>query len=108
GSAKRPGSEKRPKNSQLTLHRTVPLHLDDLPPGAVLTGYESYVVQDLVIESKNTLYLRARYRLPDGSSILAPLPDDVIPGKHFGAPLIGYILHQYHNAGVTQGLLLQS
>jgi hypothetical protein len=108
GSAKRPGSEKRPKNSQLTIHHRVPLHIDDLPPGAILKGYEPYVVQDLVIESKNTLYLRARYDLPDGSSILAALPADVIPGKHFGATLIGYILHQYHNAGVTQGLLLQS
>lgn len=105
---KRPGSEKRPKNSQLTIHRTVPLHIDDLPPGAVLKRYESYMVQDLVIQSTNTLYLRARYQLPDGRSILAPLPVDVIPGKHFGVTLIGYILHQYHNAGVTQGLLLQS
>jgi hypothetical protein len=108
GLAKRPGSEKRAKNSQLTIHRTVPLHIDDLPPEAVLKGYESYLVQDLVIESQNTLYLRARYELPDGRSILAPLPADVLPGKHFGATLIGYILHQYHNAGVTQGLLLQS
>jgi hypothetical protein len=108
GSAKRPGSEKRPKNSQLTIHRTVPLHIDDLPPGAVLKSYERYLVQDLVMESKNTLYLRARYELPDGSSILAPLPAEVIPGKHFGATLIGSILHQHHNAGVTQGLLLQS
>jgi hypothetical protein len=108
GSAKRPGSEKRSKNSQLTIHRTVPLHIDELPPEAVLKCYEPYMVQDLVIESKNTLYLRARYELPDGSSILAPLPADVIPGKHFGATLIGYILHQHHNAGVTQGLLLQS
>src|SRR5438128_10802001 len=40
GSAKRPGSEKRPKNSQLTIHQRVPLHIDDLPPGAVLKGYE--------------------------------------------------------------------
>jgi Transposase IS66 family len=108
GSAKRPGSEKRPKNSQLTIHHRVPLLIDDLPPGAVLKSYEPYVVQDLVMESNNTLYLRARYELPDGSSILAPLPAEVIPGKHFGATLIGYILHQYHNAGVTQGLLLQS
>src|SRR6516225_1774755 len=108
GSAKRPGSEKRPKNSQLTIHHTVPLHIDDLPSGAVLKCYEPYMVQDLVLESKNTLYLRARYELADGRSIVAPLPAEVLPGKHFGATLIGYILHQYHNAGVTQGLLLQS
>ena len=106
--AKRPGSAKRAKNCQLTIHRTVPLDIDPLPCGAALKGYEPYMVQDLVIESKNTLYLRARYELPDGRSILAPLPAEVLPGKHFGTTLIGYILHQYHNAGVTQGLLLQS
>jgi Transposase IS66 family len=108
GSTKRPGSEKRFKNSQLAIHRTVPLHIDDLPAGAVFARYEPYMVQDLVIENRNTLYLRARYKLADGHSILAPLPADVLPGKHFGTTLIGYVLHQHHNAGVTQGLLLQS
>src|SRR5205085_8180758 len=54
GSAKRPGSEKRPKNSQLTIHRTVPLCISELPPGAAFKCYEPYLVQDLVIESKNT------------------------------------------------------
>ncbi len=68
---KRPGSEKRSKNAELTIHHTVPLHIDDLPIGAVFKGYEDYIVQELVIESQNTLYLRARYQLPDGSSVLA-------------------------------------
>ena len=103
---KRPGSEKRSKNAELTIHQRVPLHLDHLPDGAVFKGYEDYVVQELLIETRNTLYLRARYQLPDGSSVLAPLPADVIPGSHFGPTLTGYILHQYHN-GLTQGLLLQ-
>jgi Transposase IS66 family len=103
---KRPGSEKRSKNAELTIHRTVPLHIDDLPPGAVFKGYEEYVVQELVIENQNTLYLRARYLLPDGSSVLAPLPADVIPGSHYGPMVTSYILHQYHN-GLTQPLLLE-
>lgn len=108
GSVKRPGSAKRPRNGQLTIHRTVTLHPDHLPPGAVLKGYEAYLVQDLVIEGHNTLYRRARYELPGAGSLLAPLPAEVLPGKHFGATLIGYVVHQYHHAGVTQGLLLQS
>ncbi len=103
---KRSGSEKRSKNAELTIHRRVPLHIDDLPPGAVFKGYEDYIVQELVIESRNILYLRARYRLPDGSSVLAPLPADVIPGSHYGPTLMSYILHQYHN-GLTQPLLLE-
>ena len=57
---KRPGSEKRSKNAELTIHHTVPLDVDNLPPGAVFKGYEDYVVQELVIQSDNTLYLRAR------------------------------------------------
>lgn len=102
---KRPGSEKRSKNAELPIHHKVPLHIDDLPPGAVFKGYEEYLVQELVIENRNTLYLRARYQLPDGSSILAPLPADVIPGSHYGPTLTSYILHNYHN-GLTQALLL--
>jgi hypothetical protein len=50
--------------------------------------------------------LRARYELPDGSSVLTPLPDEVLPGSHFGPNLIAYILNQYHHAHVTQPLLL--
>jgi hypothetical protein len=103
---KRPGSEKRSKNAELTIHRRVPLHIDDLPLGAVFKGYEDYIVQELVIESQNTLYLRARYQLPEGSSLLAALPAEVISGSHYGPTLTSYILHQYHN-GLTQPLLLE-
>src|SRR6267378_3011920 len=46
GSQKRPGSEKRSKNSELKIHDTVPLRIDDLPPGAVLKSYERFIVQD--------------------------------------------------------------
>lgn len=102
---KRPGSEKRPKTSQLTIHDEVWLDLDNPPAGAVFKGYESYVVQELVIEAKNTRYWRARYALPEGGSLLAPLPADVSDGSHFGPTLRSYVLDQYHDAHVTQPLL---
>ena len=35
-------------------------------------GYEAYVVQELIIQNDNTRYLRARYDLPGGGSVLAP------------------------------------
>jgi hypothetical protein len=105
---KRPGSAKRPKTAQLHIHREVPLHPEGLPAGATFRGYEPYVVQELLIRSENTRYLRARYDLPAGGSVLAPFPAGVLPveGGHLGANLIAYILDQYHQAQVTGPLLL--
>jgi hypothetical protein len=106
--SKRPGSAKRPKTAELHIHQEVPLHPVDLPVGATFRGYEAYVVQELLIENDNTRYLRARYDLPGGGSVLAPFPMGVLPveGGHFGANLIAYILDQYHQAQVTEPLLL--
>ena len=107
--AKRAGSAKRPKTSELTIDREVVLHPESLPLGATLKGYEPYVVQELMIKTETTKYQRARYDLPDGGSVLAPLPSGVLPveGGHFGASLITYILNQYHQAQVTEPLLLE-
>jgi Transposase IS66 family len=107
--SKRPGSAKRPKTDELHIDHEVPLHPEGLPVGATLKGYEPYVVQDILIKNDNTRYLRARYVLPDGSSVLAPFPAGVLPveGGHFGPNLIAYILDQYHQAQVTEPLLLE-
>jgi hypothetical protein len=104
---KRPGSAKRAKTVELTIHEEVlvPIPDADLPAGAALIGYEPYVVQELILQTKNTRYLRARYRLPDGTTLLAPWPKDVPAGSHYGAGLISYVLDQYHHNHVTQPLL---
>jgi hypothetical protein len=104
---KRPGSEKRSKNSQFSIPEDIILLPDNLPPEAVFKGYEPYMVQELTIAAKATRYLRARFELPEGGSVLAPLPADVLPGSHFGPSLICYILDQYYHAHVTQPLLLE-
>jgi hypothetical protein len=106
--SKRPGAAKRPKTAELHIHREVRLHPEGLPAGAAFRGYELYVVQELVIHSENTRYLRARYNLPGGGSVLAPFPAGVLPveGGHFGANLVAYVLDQYHQAQVTEPLLL--
>src|SRR5262249_37272144 len=106
--SKRPGSAKRPKTAELHIHQVIPLHPEGLPAGATFRGYEAYVVQELVIANENTRYLRARYDLPGGGSVLAPFPAGVLPveGGHFGANLVAYILDQYHQAQVTEPLLL--
>src|SRR6266852_2936016 len=106
---KPPRKGRGPKNNQLTIHHEVPLHPEGLPVGATFKGFESYVVQDLIIKSDNTKYLRARYELPGGGSVLAPFPAGVLPveGGHFGAHLIAYALDQYHQAHVTEPVLLE-
>jgi hypothetical protein len=102
---KRPGSQKRSKNAELTIHKEVRLLPCDVPEGAIFKGYEPFVVQELKIACENTRYLRARFELPSGGTVLAPLPAEI--SSHFGPGLICYILDQYHHAHVTQPLLLE-
>ena len=104
---KRPGSEKRSKNVSLTITDEVVVPFPGPPDGSVHQRYEEYIVQELVIQAKATRYLRERIQLPDGSTLLAALPESVLDGKHFGPELIAYILYQYHQCHVTQPLLLE-
>ena len=104
---KRPGSDKRAKNASFLTPIEVRLPFPDRPPGAVSNGYEEYLVQELVLEAKVTRYWRERILLADGRTRLAPLPDDVLPGLHFGPGLLGFILYQHNQCNVTQGKLLE-
>jgi hypothetical protein len=85
----------------------VPVPLRDPPPGATRHGDEDFIVQDLVIEARNTRYRRERWLLPDGTTVLAPLPGDLTPGSPFGPTLVAFILQQYHGQRVTPPLLLE-
>lgn len=105
--AKRPGSAKRSKTAELTVTDEVVVSLPDVPAEAVFKGYEDFVVQDLILQPRVIRYRRERWLTPDGQSLVAPLPADVLPGSHFGPDLICFILHQYHHQHVTQPLLLE-
>jgi len=100
---KRPGSAKRDKTCELTIHETIPVPLEGLPEGTQQNGYEDFVVQDLRIESHNIRYRRLRYLLPDGTSRTAPLPANI--QGHFGVTLRSYVLYQHHQNLVTQPLI---
>jgi hypothetical protein len=99
------------KRSKKTSCRIIPVEkkidFPNRPDGAVSNGYEEYDVQELVIEVKVTRYLRERIVRPSGRTLLAPLPEEVIPGSHFGPGLISYILYQHHHGNVTQGKILE-
>ena len=104
---KRPGSAKRSKTAAFVAPIDVQIPFPDPPPGSTSRGYEAFVVQELVLHAKVTRYLRERIETADGQSLLAPWPDDVVPGEHFGPLLQAYILHQYNHGNVTQPLLLE-
>src|SRR4051794_6731045 len=105
--AKRPGSAKRFKTAELTITEETVIPLPHVPEGAVFKGYEDFVVQDLILKPRVIRYRRERWLTPEGQSLVAPLPAEVLPGSHFGPDLICFIIHQYHHQHVTQPLLLE-
>ncbi len=105
--AKRPGSAKRSKTVELTITKETVIPLPHVPVGSTFKGYEDFVVQDLVLEPRVILYRRERWLTPDGRSLVAPFPPEVVPGSHYGPDLTCFILHQYHHQHVTQPLLLE-
>lgn len=104
--AKRPGSAKRHKTKALRIDVVEVIQPDDVPLGARLEGYRDFVVQDIILETRNTRYRRAVYRLPDGTLLVAQRPAEV--DSHFGPALREFILLQTHQNHVTQGRLLES
>ena len=76
-----------------------------IPSGARFKGYESFTVQDLKIEARVVCYRRERWFLPDGSTVVAPLPSGI--GDHFGPELKRFILAQYHQGQTTVPRLVE-
>jgi hypothetical protein len=96
----------RKRKKTLTIHKTRIIKPDNLPEGSRLLGYADYTVQDLLIQPYNTRYRLARYRTPEGKTLMGVLPEE-LQGSHFGIILKSHILYQYYHQRATQPLILQ-
>jgi hypothetical protein len=92
------------KRAKLTIDETAIVKAQNVPIGARFKGYEEFIVQDLVVQTRTTRYRRERWLLPSGETIVAPLPSGIT--SHFGPELKRFVLAQYHQGQTTMPRLL--
>jgi Transposase IS66 family len=95
---------RRAKSANLAVHEERRLRPTPLPPGSRFKGYATFLVQDLVLRPHVVRIRRERWLTPDGHTLMAPMPAEVV--GHFGPGLRRFVLAQVHQGQVTLPRLL--
>src|SRR5215212_10729084 len=90
---------KRAKSADLTIHEERIIKAGPVPPGSRFKGYQTFLVQDLVLRPHVVRLRRERWLTPDGRTVTAPMPAGIV--GHFGPELRRFVLAQYHQGQVT-------
>src|SRR5829696_7395273 len=96
---------KRAKSADLTIHEERIIKAGPVPPGSRFKGYQTFLVQDLVLRPHVVRLRRERWLAPDGQTIMAAMPSEIV--GHFGLGLRRFVLAQYHQGQVTIPRLLE-
>jgi hypothetical protein len=97
------GAARGRRTERLTIHAERVIKAA-VPAGSRFKGYADFVVQDLVLRPHVVRLRRERWLTPDGRTITAPMPAEVV--GHFGPELRRFVLFQYHQGQVTVPRLL--
>ena len=92
------------KRTKVTIDEIRDIKAGNVPEGARFKGWEEFLVQDMIVRPLTVLYRRERWQMPDGGTIVAPLPAGIT--THFGPELKRFVLAQYHQGQTTIPRLL--
>ena len=98
GKKRRGGAGKRSKTAALPIDTTRILKVA-APPGSRFKGYRDSVIQDIIIRRNNILLRREVWETPDGTVLVAPVPDEV--QGQFGAELRRFVVNYYYDGQST-------